>query len=172
MNEYQGVLEFLGALFSHESAIATILVGAIFTLIVNSLLQRRLATRQQTFLLLSRIFEDGPVGDARVAMAKWVVQNKEIRDDNLTPEEDDTIMSIMDFYEFACEGALVSKTVDLALLNQESGGRIERYYMLTKQYTASREKRLSTFNESHNLRKVVLYKHIKKFLKEVRNCDV
>lgn len=166
------LFDFFKSLFSHDSAIATVLLGAVFTLIINARLQRRLANRQQTFLLLSRIFEGGPVGEARIAMAKWVAQDKEFIDDNVSDEEDKIILSILDFYEFVCEGALASKTVDLKILNQESGGRIERYYLLTKNYITYREKTLSAYNASHGLKEVLLYMHIKKFLKEVRNCDI
>lgn len=171
----QSVWEFFAGLvwFLGENAIATILLGAVVTFIVNSHLQRRSNNKQQTFLLLSRIFESGPVSEARLEMAKWVSNGKVIPDDNVSPEEDNVILSILDFYEFVCEGAMARKTVDLKLLNQESGGRIERYFMMCQNYVKARENKIYAYNVSHGREQpVVLYAHMRQFLNEVRGCDV
>jgi len=159
------------------------ILGATVTYLFNSHIQRKTAKynsdlqraevkRAQTFHLLSRIFEPGPVGDARLKMAKWIADGKVIDYNELTPEEDDVILSIIDFYEFVCEGALKGKTVDKELLDQESGGRIERYYFLIKDYIHAREKRLTEVSKKNGGKPVILYEHIKLFLTDVRKIDI
>lgn len=124
--------------------------------------------RTQTFELLSRIFEDGPVAEARVIMARWIAEGRVLEDDAIDdPEVDRVIIFLIDFYEFTCEGAYRG-VVDRDLLDQESGGRMERAFFVVQEYIRQREDRLTAQNAANGLPPVKLYKHLRWFLKEMR----
>ncbi len=127
--------------------------------------------RKTTFLLLSRIFEPGPVAEARITMARWIAEGKTLTDDALVDlETDRVIMFLLDFYEFTCEGAHRG-VVDIELLNQESGGRMERAYIVVKEYITAREARLSQQNAKNGLPPVKLYRYLRWFLKKKRGTE-
>ncbi len=144
-------------------------VAAIVTFVIRNRMAFVSERRKKTFELLSRIFESGPVADARVVMARWIAEGKVIDDDVIDdPEVDEVIMFLIDFYEFTCEGAFRG-VVDCELLNQESGGRMERAFFVVQGYIRNREKRLTAQNEVNGLPAVKLYQHLRWFLKEMRN---
>jgi len=141
---------------------------AIATFLIRSFQMQRQERRQMTFQLISRIFEPGPIADARVKMARWIAQDVHITDDFMDDEEKDAvILSIIDFYEFTCEGAMRG-VVDARLLNQESGGRMERAFFVVRGYIKAREERLGSINEKNGLPKVKLYRHLRGFLSKYR----
>ncbi|MGE0626696.1 MAG: hypothetical protein AB7O43_02650 [Hyphomicrobiaceae bacterium] len=148
-------------------------LGGILTYLLNARYQRAYEKRQQTYQLLSRIFEDGPVARSRVEMAKWVAQGRTIDTDVVDSATDEVILSIIDFYEFVCEGAIARGTVDADLLDREAGGRIERYFLSILGYVRSREHTLTRRqSELGHAQGVVLYRNIRRFLKEYRGVDV
>jgi len=145
--------------------------AAIVTFVVGKKMAFVSERRKTTFELLSRIFESGPVADARVVMARWIAEGKVIGDDAIDdPEVDKVIIFLIDFYEFTCEGAFRG-VVDRKLLNEESGGRMERAYFVVREYVQKREHRLSAQNAENGLPPVKLYRHLRWFLKEMRNIQ-
>ena len=72
--------------------------AAIVTFVFSNRMSFVSERRKQTFELLSRIFGDGPVADARVIMARWIVEGKVIEDDAIDdPEVDRVIIFRIDF---------------------------------------------------------------------------
>ncbi|MEO1189489.1 MAG: hypothetical protein AAFW60_10490, partial [Pseudomonadota bacterium] len=125
--------------------------AAIITFILSNRKSFLIERRKQTFELLSRIFEDGPVAEARVIMARWIAEGKVLEDDVMNdPEVDRVIIFLIDFYEFTCEGAYRG-VVDRDLLNQESGGRMERAFFVVQEYIRQREDRLTAQNAANGL---------------------
>jgi hypothetical protein len=147
------------------------ILGAALAFFVRSWQSQGQELRQNTFQLLSRIFEPGPVGVSRIKMARWIAAGRELEDDIVDNESDDeVILSIIDFYEFLCEGA-IRGVVDWRLVNQESGGRMERAYFVVRKYIEKRQERLSALNAKKGLGRVVLYKHLRLFLSRYRDVD-
>ena len=145
--------------------------AAIVTFVFSNRMSFVSERRKQTFELLSRIFEDGPVADARVIMARWIAEGKVIEDDAIDdPEVDRVIIFLIDFYEFTCEGAYRG-VVDRDLLDQESGGRMERAFFVVREYIRQREDRLTAQNAANGLPPVKLYRHLRWFLKEMRGTQ-
>ena len=151
------------------TAVSILFTGATF--LVRSWLAQRQERRQTTFNLLSRIFEPGPVAESRLKMARWIVTGRELDDDIVDDEADDrVILSIIDFYEFVCEGA-IRGVVDWQLVNQESGGRMERAYFVVRKYIEKRQERLTALNQKRGLGKVTLYRHFRLFLAKYRHVN-
>lgn len=147
------------------------IIAAGIAFLVRSWEAQRQEMRQNTFQLLSRIFEPGPVADGRMKMARWIATGREFEDDIVHNEEDEkVILSLIDFYEFVCEGTYRG-VIDGQLVNKESGGRMERAYMVVRKYIEKREERLSKLNAEKGLKPVDLYRNLRLFLSKYRGVD-
>jgi hypothetical protein len=154
-----------------DALTAASVLAAALTFFVRSWFLQRQERRQTTFLLLSRIFEPGPVAEARIKMARWIAEDRTIDDDLIENESDDrVILALVDFYEFVCEGAMRG-VVDRRLLNQESGGRMERAFAVARRYIRKRQDRLTEINRRNGMGAVVLYRHLRAFLSKQRGVD-
>ncbi|WP_300392271.1 hypothetical protein [Henriciella sp.] len=166
------MLNWSGNISAGDAITGLSVLLAILTFLYRNYRDNLNERRQTTFQLLSRIFEPGPVSEARITMARWIASGKTIEDDVIEDDETDrVIMYLIDFYEFTCEGAYRG-VVDANLLNQESGGRMERAYIVVRNYVAAREARLTAVNEQAGLPPVKLYRYLRWFLRTKRNFDV
>jgi len=105
-------------------------------------------------------------------MGRWIAEGRTLDDDLMDDiEADKVVMYLLDFYEFTCEGAFRG-VVDKDLLDQESGGRMERAYFVVKNYVAARDARLSKNNAAIGLPSVEIYQYLKIFLRETRKVEI
>jgi hypothetical protein len=158
--------------FSWDAILTALsVVGAMVAFVFRSWQSQKQERRTNTFQLLSRLFEQGPVAEARIVMARWVAQGRIFENDDVTPEEERVVLVLIDFYEFMCEGAL-RRVVDAKLLDQEAGGRMERAYFVVRGYERARQERLTRLNRERGLGPVVLHRHLRKFLQEQRGVKI
>lgn len=161
-----------GIEFSWDAILTFIsIVGAVVAFLWRSWRNQRQERRQNTFNLLSRIFEEGPVAEARITMARWIAANRTFENDEVTAEDERVILVLIDFYEFMCEGAM-RRVVDWRLLNQESGGRMERAYHVVRGYENARQKRLTQASLARGGQPVHLHRHLKMFLSRYRGMAI
>lgn len=143
------------------------LATAVAVFILQNLENKRTERRRLTYRLLSRIFEPGPVAEARTVMARWIAEGRRIEHDDVSEEIDRTIISLIDFYDFVCDGVLQG-VVDKKIVIEESGGRMERAYRIVSGYVAAREAKL-TVDRGKEVR---LYTHLRRFLKHHIKSDI
>lgn len=147
-------------------------VIAVSVYLHQNSLRRKLSRLQHTYDTVGLIFRDGPVAKARLELALWIAKNKQIENDVFEKSvEDETIITILDYYEYLCEGALIGQ-FDVDYINREHGYRIERTYYLLKHYISARENRLRNFTKEYGHdEKYVLNSSIKTFLRKHREKD-
>lgn len=152
-------------------ALISVVIAVLVYLHLNQL-RRKLTRLQHTYDTVGLIFRDGPVAKARLELALWIAKNKKIENDIFEKNvEDKTIITILDYYEYLCEGALNGQ-FDVDYVNREHGYRIERTYYLLKHYISARENRLRNFTEEYGHdEKYVLNSSIKTFLRKHRHKD-
>jgi hypothetical protein len=153
------------------AACVSILV-AMYVYARQSRLQRELSKIHHTYQMVGLIFQNGPVANARLCVAGWIAENREFQDDEFKDKTDDsTIITILDYYEYLCEGVFRG-AFDGEYVNREHGYRIERTFYLLRFYIIARERRLRSFTEKYGHdEKFVLNAAIRKFLKQYRKKD-
>ena len=146
-----------------DIATALSVLVAIIVFIFSTLRSRIINRRQHTLTVLALINDDNPVSRAQLEMALWIREKREIKDDNVNPEEDKTIIAILDFYDFVCHTA-EKKKLDIDTVVTVIGGRMRSTYNLLWQYIQARRDRLDRKN---------LYAPFERFVeKHVKNRDV
>jgi hypothetical protein len=156
---------------SSVAACISILV-AILVYTRQARLQRQLSKLHHTYQMVGLIFQNGPVANARLRVSRWIAEGREFSSDEFEDKDDDlTIIMILDYYEYLCEG-IFRDAFDGAYVNREHGYRIERTFYLLRHYLIARERRLRNFTKKYGHDdKYELNGAIRKFLKIYRKKD-
>ncbi len=102
----------------------------------------RFERRQNTTAILSKFYDAGPVIEANTIIASWIADNRLLPDDEVSAEEDSTIIAILNYYDFL---ALMvrEESVDSAIVLASVGGPMIETYKVTENYINARRKRLN-----------------------------
>ena len=135
-------------------------------------LRRRAARHRHTYEVVGLVFQDSPVARARLEISRWIFENRSIDGDELeNPDDDKTIILILDYYEYLCEGA-ARGDFELDYIDREHGARMERTFFLLRDYLDKREQRIREFNSKHaDAQEYSLNRSFRNFLKEHRGLN-
>jgi hypothetical protein len=119
-------------------------------------LERKISNRRNRTLefLLKVIENDGPIHTAHLRSALWVCEGRIFEDDNVSFDEDETIIRLLDYYDLIADTAM-KKVIDKEMVILHLGGRMRTTYVLFSKYISQRRLRLSRDG---------LYKHLENFI--------
>jgi hypothetical protein len=114
---------------------------AIFTFLRTTKTNRRHALRQHTIDVLSMINQDGPVMRSQLAIADWHRTDRVILDDNLSLDDDQAVIAVLDYYDFVSAMALKGD-LDVDAIVTLLGGRMLATCERLEAYIQMRRERL------------------------------
>ncbi len=129
----QDIFTFLSILFS------------VFIFLLGLQFGKYQERRAHTIDVVLSIFTSDSLAEANTKMAKLNLQarNKEIViDGNISGDDDATIITILDFYEFLCQG-MFEGSLNKRALKEIRGGAMKTTYEVCKQYIAERRQLLN-----------------------------
>lgn len=128
-------------------------------------LERKISNRRNRTLefLLKVIEDDGPIHTAHIQSALWVCEGRRFEDDNVSFEEDETIIRLLDYYDLIADTA-TKDVIDKEMVILHLGGRMRTTYELLSNYIVHRRIRLSREG---------LYKNLENFItKEIADKQI
>ena len=98
--------------------------------------------RQRTLEFLMKVIEgEGPIHEAHIQFASWVKSNRTFLDDDVSIEDDNVIIKLLDYYDLVADTA-IRKVIDKEMIILHLGGRMRTTYTTLSNYIHSRRKRL------------------------------
>ncbi|PVV11540.1 MAG: hypothetical protein B6D77_06765 [gamma proteobacterium symbiont of Ctena orbiculata] len=136
----------------------------LFTFIFGYLERRASDRRKRTLEFLLKVIEsDGPIHEAHLKFAAWAAASRVFEDDQVTAEDDEVIIRLLDYYDLIADTAK-KKVIDKEMVILHLGGRMRSTYSVLSNYVIHRRKRL---------RREGLYKVLEVFIiKDVANKNV
>jgi len=128
--------------FTSETLVAASILVGIVTFSMGYFHRAAVNRNEMTFnLMLQIIASESPVHEANIKFAQWVRKGKTFKDDDVSPEEDDVIIRLMDFYDVASDAAMRG-IVDKDMIVLHLGGRMRSAYEALAQYIEARRARI------------------------------
>jgi hypothetical protein len=144
--------------FSSETLVATSILVAIITFSIGYFHRAAANRNELTFnLMLQIIASEGPVHDANLKFAQWIRNGKNFKDDDVSPEEDEVIIRLIDFYDVVSD-ASIRGIVDKDMIVLHLGGRMRSAYKVVAEYIKARRARI---------RRPGLYRPFVRFVTEI-----
>jgi hypothetical protein len=121
-----------------ETLVATSILVAIMTFSIGYFHRTAANRNELTFnLMLQIIASEGPVHDANLKFAKWIRNGKYFKDDDVSAEEDEVIIRLIDFYDVVSDASLRG-IVDKDMIVLHLGGRMRSAYKVIAEYIKAR----------------------------------
>jgi hypothetical protein len=134
-------MKSLSRLTSETLVAASILIG-IVTFSLGYFHRVAVNRNEMTFnLMLQIIASESPVHDANIKFAQWIREGKTFKDDDVSPQEDDVIIRLIDFYDVASDAAMRG-IVDKDMIVLHLGGRMRSAYQVLALYINARRARI------------------------------
>jgi hypothetical protein len=116
----------------------------VFITFTAGYLERRASDRRQRTLdfLLTIIEGKGTIHDAHIEFANWASNSREIADDKVDSEDDQTIVRLLDYYDLVADTSMRG-VIDKDMIILHLGGRMRSTYRLLERYIAARREKLA-----------------------------
>lgn len=136
----------------------------LFSFIFGYLERRSSDRRKRTLEFLLKVIEsDGPIHDAHLKFAAWVTASRIFEDDQVSIEDDEVIIRLLDYYDLIADTAM-KKVIDKEMVVLHLGGRMRTTYSALSNYVIHRRERLGREG---------LYKPLEEFItQDVANRSV
>lgn len=126
-----------GAAFAGGSVLV-----AVVAMIIELRVGRKVSVKQHTIDILSNFFNNEAFLASRRSLTGWRRSGRQFPDDDVAPEDDAVIITVLNFYDFVCALALDGE-IDSRILTMFGGGAIKADYVMFAAYTTARRARLN-----------------------------
>ncbi|WP_420405503.1 DUF4760 domain-containing protein [Nisaea sp.] len=130
---------------------------ALFIFVLQSRQRRAQDRRNHTLNILLSLESVDRLSSADRRFARWIKTNHRFTNDDISEEDENTIIDLLDFYEMICT-SIFMENLDFKVTDHLRGDPMNAAYTVCTGYIRERRKRIGRANLYENLEKFCEYR--------------